>query len=354
MNKNAILKYRFGLFILGVIFLSCDEYDRTAVANSFFVNYQSLSLFVGEQIQLKASPTDGTYQYKWTSEDPTIATVDNQGKVEAISEGNTNILVSTGGITIEIPLTSIIRIPLEDVVLSMNSIEGMPNDETTVFVTYIPENANDIPNSYWISEDEKVALVDQKGTVSFIGLGRTNLIYRIGNIEKSTLIIVSHTKAFKGPHILSASAPLELPAADFDLGGEGYAFHDSDEVNHTNSNYRRDNGDPAGAAADVEGTGLGYTSTGEWFLYTVNVRDAGEYLFDISESAGANGGKFHLEVEGVDVTGSINVPNNGSWGAWRWFPSTPLTISFTEGIYKIKFYFEGGGFNLRSLRFIKK
>ncbi|WP_373825125.1 carbohydrate-binding protein [Bacteroides heparinolyticus] len=168
-------------------------------------------------------------------------------------------------------------------------------------------------------------------------------------------IDAAYTRPFKGPHVISASQPLELPAVHFDLGGERYAFHDFDTANRTNNNYRSRNGDPQGDAADIEGDGvnIGYTNAGEWLLYTVEVLDEGEYLFDISESAGADGGKFHLEINDVKATETIHVPNNHSWGAWRWHPETPATINLTKGIHKIKFRFENGGFNLRALRFIK-
>lgn len=334
----------------------CINYDRSDVIKSIFVNHQSLSLFVGEQMQLTASPTDGTYQYKWTSEDPAIATVSGDGLVAAVAEGATNIIVSSGDVSTRVPISSVIRVPVTDVRLSERSVALFPGDKRTIIVSYIPENANDIPKFSWSSDDSDIASINQGGEITAVEAGITNIFYRLGDITKSATVIVSYTSPFKGPHIISASAPLELLAANFDLGGEGYAFHDNDEGSHTGNTYRRDNGDPKGHAVEVEGNGtnIGYTGGGEWLLYTVEVKDEGEYLFDISESAGGDGGKFYLEVDGVNVTGSIDVPNNGSWGNWRWHPPTPKTITLTEGIHKMRFYIENGGFNLRALRFTKK
>src|SRR5690606_27995413 len=98
---------------------------------------------------------------------------------------------------------------------------------------------------------------------------------------------------------------------------------------------------------------IGYINAGEWLVYTVDVRDGGEYLVDVSLSA-AGDGMFHLEVDNQNVTGSVHVPNNGSWADWRWHPNPPLTVNFTAGKHKIKFVTEVSGFNLNSLRFIKK
>ena len=40
-------------------FTACDNYDRTEVDYAIFVNQQSVTMFVGEQTQLVASPADG-------------------------------------------------------------------------------------------------------------------------------------------------------------------------------------------------------------------------------------------------------------------------------------------------------
>lgn len=354
--KKTKLKYGLILLIYVYIATGCTEYVRTEVEKEIYVNMIELSAYVGDQIQLEASPTDGTYQYKWSSEDPEIATVDGNGLVQILSEGNTNIIVSSGDIYRQVPVIASIRIPLEDVILSESSLELLPGGRKTILVTNVPENANDLPPYNWYSEDPDIVTVNEIGVLTVVGEGVTYVVYQIGDIVKKVTIDAAYTRPFKGPHIFSAATPLEIPAANFDFGGEGYAFHDLDASNRTNNNYRRDNGDNAGGAADVEGDGvnLGYTNPGEWLLYTVDVEDPGEYDAEISLSANGVNGKFHLEVDGVNVTGTIVVPNNGSWSSWRWMPSPPMVINMTDGRHKLKFYFEGADFNLRALRFTKK
>lgn len=350
-------KIKYGLFILLFAYVTagCTEYVRTEVEKDIYVNMISLSVFVGDQIQLVASPTDGT-NYKWSSEDPEIAAVDGNGLVQIIKEGNTNIIVSSGDISRQIPVVASIRIPLADVVLSETSLELLPGGRKTILVTNIPQNANDLPHFVWYSENPDIVTVNEIGELTVVGEGTAYVVYQIGDIVKKVHVDAAYTRPFKGPHTFSAMAPLEIPAANFDFGGEGYAFHDLDASNRANSNYRSSNGDNAGTAVDVEGNGvnLGYTNPGEWLLFTVDVQDPGEYYADISLSANGNNGKFHLEVDGVNVTGTVVIPNNGSWGDWRWHPSPAPVINMTEGRHKIKFYFEGADFNLRALRFTKK
>ena len=79
------------------------------------------------------------------------------------------------------------------------------------------------------------------------------------------------------------------------------------------------------ASKDAAGGGyvVGYFTAGEWLAYTVNVPTSG--LYDISIRAANNdlaAGSFHVEVDGVNVTGSITVPVTGSWSAFQSKPDS--------------------------------
>lgn len=355
--KTKFLKY--GLCFLLICYVAgCDDYAQKTIEENIYVNQPELSLFVGETVQLTASPTDGTYQYTWSSEDPAVASVSSNGVVEVISEGFTNIVVSSGNLSTKIPLTAVIRIPLKNVVISESMLELLPGNKKTVLITYVPENANDIPAHSWSSENPDIATVSVGGEITAVDEGVTNIVYRIGDIEEKIAVDIAYTRPFKGPHILSATAPYELPAANFDFGGQGTAFHDSDATDSSgqNGNYRVSNGDNNSTAVDIEGFGLniGWTSPGEWLLYTVEVTDEGDYLVE-AQVAVPGTGSFRIEVDGVNVTGTIGVPDTGGWGSFTWvsIPEDKLTLNLTEGRHKIKYYFEGGH-NFRSLKFSKK
>lgn len=62
--------------------------------NMVYVNQTSLDLFFGDTEQLTASPTESTFE--WTSEDPSIATVTNEGLVTATGVGNTQMHYCAG------------------------------------------------------------------------------------------------------------------------------------------------------------------------------------------------------------------------------------------------------------------
>lgn len=354
--KNKLIKYGILVLIFAFTITGCDEYVRTETEKDIYVNMLSLSSFIGDKVQLIASPTDGTYQYKWESENAAVATVDNNGLVNIVGEGNTNIIVSSGDISRVIPVTATTRIPLTDVELSESFLELSPGARKAILVMNIPENANDVPAYNWYSENPDIATVNEIGELTVVGEGVTNIVYQIGDIIKKVAVDVAFTRPFKGSHILSTAQPYVLLAANFDTGGEGYGFHDADAGSHTGNNYRRDNGDPSSFAVEIEGNGdnVGYTNPGEWLLYTVEVVDGGSYLVE-AQVAVPGSGSFHIEVDDANVTGTIEVPGTGGWGSYIWLstPTDKLTINLTKGRHKIKYYFEGGH-NFRALRFTKK
>lgn len=116
------------------------------------------------------------------------------------------------------------------------------------------------------------------------------------------------------------SLPGIIEAENFDKGGEGYSYHDSDAKDEGASGYRTDNG-----GLDIgKGNGgyvLGYTAKGEWTEYTVDVTEAGEYEYIATVSSGADNSGFSLTLWQDDnlvrLTNKINVPNGGSWDIYK-------------------------------------
>jgi hypothetical protein len=240
---------------------------------------------------------------------------------------------------------------LTDVNLSSYSVEINPGTSTTILLTTVPTAANDvlITDFAWWSDNENVARVTSAGKITGISEGETNIHYRRGSIYKVIDVNVAYTFTFKGPHILSTdTSPLDLPFRDFDTGGEGYGFHDSDSSNNGGCTYRADNGDSNSSAVDIENNyDIGWTANGEWLLYTLNVKDAGTY--GLAFTASGNGGTAHFELDGKDVTGLINILSTSGWGDYQW--SNPAKITFTQGLHKLKFYMDQVSCNILDMKF---
>ena len=73
-------------------------------------------------------------------------------------------------------------------------------------------------------------------------------------------------------------APLQVPGTieveDFDEGGEGIAYHDSDAVNTTGA-YRTTGVDIQSTTDTGGGYNVSYIVAGEWLEYSINVATAG-------------------------------------------------------------------------------
>ncbi|HSZ58859.1 MAG TPA: alpha-L-fucosidase [Tepidisphaeraceae bacterium] len=112
---------------------------------------------------------------------------------------------------------------------------------------------------------------------------------------------------------------------NYDNGGEGVAYHDATSTNFGGL-YRHD-GISIGAATDAgDGYYVGWTSPGEWLNYTVNVAASTTYSLGI-RVASATGGTFHVNVDGVNETGAIQLNNTGGWQNWTTInvPNVPIS-----------------------------
>lgn len=332
------------LFVAGVLtFAGCDNYDRTEVDYAIFVNRQSVTLFVGEQTQLVASPDDGG-TFSWYTDDPEVATVEN-GLITAVGAGSTDIIAERDGLSFRVEVTVQEKVVLTDIKLDTYDLSITIGSTKEMTVEMVPIDANDVPLSDfdWWSDDESVARVNHAGEITGIGEGSTTIHYRKGSIVKDVSVYVSTTLPFNGPHILSAAAPLELWFRDFDMGGKNVAYYDNTSGNSGGSTYRSDGGDTNSPDVDIEGAGnLGYTASGEWLLYTLEIQDAGTYSIQISGAG--NGGTFYLELDGEKITNDINIKSTSGWGDYQM--NEPFEVDFPEGKHKLKFYMSNAAYNI--------
>ncbi len=131
----------------------------------------------------------------------------------------------------------------------------------------------------------------------------------------------------------SGPAPIPglLQAEGYDHGGAGDAYHDSGPAN-AGGFYRQDGVDITQASG---GTGLvGWVAAGEWLKYTVNVQSAGVYDVDVLVASLGQGGRFHIEMNGTDVSGGITVPNTGGWQSWRTV-TTRVTLAAGQQVLRL-------------------
>ncbi len=144
--------------------------------------------------------------------------------------------------------------------------------------------------------------------------------------------------------------PGRIEAEEYDKGGEGLGYHEANSNgNQSTATFRNDEVDME-PTQDVDGDyNVAYTLTGEWLEYTVDVERAGDYDLDIRVAKEGDGGLFHIEMDGVDVTGPISVPNTGGWQVWE--TVTLNDVNLTAGEHVMRIAFDSDYMNLNYVEF---
>jgi hypothetical protein len=148
--------------------------------------------------------------------------------------------------------------------------------------------------------------------------------------------------------------PVVLPgvvqAENYDTGGEGVAYHDTSAINDGGV-YRTSEGVDIGTTAiNDDGTyALGWTRRTEWLKYSVDVSQAGAYTLGarVSSTGGIN--QFRVAVDGVDVSGVMEVPNTGALDSWTTVSKPGVQLS--AGPHTLRLDIGKGSFNVNYLSF---
>lgn len=97
------------------------------------------------------------------------------------------------------------------------------------------------------------------------------------------------------------------------------------------------------------GYNVGWIASGEWLEYTVDVKKSGIYQVEARVATSNSNKRFHVEIDGKNVSGSILVPNTGAWQTWQTAISAEFELD--EGVQVIRVKFDSGDFNLNYLKF---
>jgi hypothetical protein len=141
--------------------------------------------------------------------------------------------------------------------------------------------------------------------------------YRIISKMNDSLKYYSYSiKVFTKPEERSSylgqlfTIPGTIEAEDFDIGGEGLTYHDSEKTNIPGG-YRSAEG------VDIEtrnsgGFQIAYIKTGEWVEYTINVEQAGSYDIIVHTASLEGGGQIRFGSSS-NFSEVIEIPSTNSW-----------------------------------------
>jgi formylglycine-generating enzyme len=131
--------------------------------------------------------------------------------------------------------------------------------------------------------------------------------------------------------------PGTIEGENYDAGGEGSSYHDMDAEN-TGATYgcrfRTAEGVDIEPCQDPEGGlfNIAWAQPGEWTQYSVTVSKGGQYRMD-ARVATTWPGRFHLDLDGTNITGSVGYGNTGGWQVWA---TVHATVTLPQGDHTLR------------------
>jgi len=156
--------------------------------------------------------------------------------------------------------------------------------------------------------------------------------------------------------------PGKIEAEDYDIGGEGVAYHDTTPGN-TGGKYRSDDVDIEETSDIGGGYNVSHIEEGEWLRYTVHVTKTAYYDIQVRVASWADKTitetlpiigtvtwtvpltkTFHIEFDGTDVTGPMTFVATGGWQNWT--SVFARRIPLTAGQHAMRLWMDTGLFNV--------
>lgn len=170
----------------------------------------------------------------------------------------------------------------------------------------------------------------------------------LSNTSNSVNVLV-HPSTQQDPF---EGTPFRIPgliqAENYDMGANGVAYSDKSPGNKFNV-YRNDDVDVETSTDEGGGFNLGDTQVGEWVEYTINVQEEGFYDLESRVATNMGGTSFHLEIDGQNISGKIDVPNTGGWQTWSTIKTEKIYLKAGEQVLRL--VIGGEYFNLNHLSF---
>ncbi len=194
------------------------------------------------------------------------------------------------------------------------------------------------------------------------GSYRAGSLSLTGQLEDTTYTLTSSLPAVTadiGYAAFTPAASLSLPpvsvpgwieAENYDVGGEGSAYHDS-SVGNAGTSYRTgENVEIAALGSASNGHLVGWIVAGEWLEYSISAAVSGTYDIHIRVASDSDAGKFYMQIDGKMLGAVRNVQDTGGWSSWD--TVTIPDVDIKEGWHKVRIISAASGYNLDGFSFI--
>ena len=185
VDKSVTIKavtYRKGML------LSDPVQSDIIIEGTISLNKTEATVAIGNKLQLSAI-TDQSVTF--SSDNVGVAKVDANGLVEGVSKGTATITAKAANgqkATCKITVTDPVHIT--SIEIAPQNLEIKNKNSETLKLTINPSNTTDDTTVTWTSKDEKIATVNDAGTVTAKSEGTTTITAKIGKFEATCEVTV--------------------------------------------------------------------------------------------------------------------------------------------------------------------
>lgn len=235
-DDNKIKVSESGKFILKLDTSNGADITYTFLSDKISVlgvkiTSSTANMFVGEQhiFEAEVEYSDSTKDANvlWTSSDQSIATINSEGLVNALQQGNVTIIATsaldsakTASVQLSVTERQPETVKVTGVTLDQEEIILEKDGVATLTAEVVPSNATN-KNVIWASDSNDVVTVSQKGELTAIGPGQTTVRVTTGDggfSDECTVIVrnpVRHIKLDYNSLTLVANGAERALAIDF-------------------------------------------------------------------------------------------------------------------------------------------
>ncbi len=167
--ENGIIGYIYQNYVTEIPAVQIEKIE---------LNLDNATLQKGERrkLQVNILPKEASnHKLRFTSSNPSIATVDNEGNIQAIRSGTAIITVKAEENDVQNQITITVYSKVTGIHLDQNEIYMQVGDTFQINGIIEPEDANDSTIIYESSNTE-VATIQEKGIITAKQIGETNLL----------------------------------------------------------------------------------------------------------------------------------------------------------------------------------
>ena len=176
-SKNTIIKYSlYSFYILLAILLLIFLYRIYKNNTGFALTRNEITLAINSTYQAEIvsnSKIQDNSKYSWSSSNTDVVTVDQNGLITSVGDGEAIITVRKSSQEKTLKVTTV-DIKIESITFEQNLIKLKVGEEKTL-QPIINNDKTIVIDLLWESSDESIITVDQQGHVSAVGAGSASI-----------------------------------------------------------------------------------------------------------------------------------------------------------------------------------